>query len=440
MTQTGRTAPGYVFVAPTPPRGQRPTGQFGPMIVDDSGEPVWFHPTRKGVVAQNLAVQRYDGRPVLTWWEGRILQGYGPGEFVVLDETYREVVRVKAGNGYHADLHELILTDRGTAVLAIYDELVADLSAVGGPARGTLVDSLVQEVDVRDGSVPFEWKSRDHVAFEECYCTYPTTADPKLLDHFHINSIDLDTDGDLLVSARHTSAVYKLDRRTGEVVWRLGGKKSDFELGPGARFGYQHDARRQPDGTITIFDNAAWGSEKRIATESRVIALRLDTSAMRAELVSEYRHPDGLLAGAKGSAQVLPDGGVLVGWGNQPYYSEFAADGELRYDARFAAGASTYRAYRFPWVGRPATKPAVAVESGDGGRLTVYASWNGATEIARWRVDAGLRPDALSPVRTVSRQGFETAVSLERGGGRYVSVAALDRAGAPLGTSRTIQI
>jgi hypothetical protein len=283
--------------------------------------------------------------------------------------------------------------------------------------------------------VELEWHSRDHVPFDECDCTYPTAEG--LYDHFHINSIEVDTDDNLLVSARHTNAVYKLDRRTGEVIWRLGGNHSDFELGPGARFAYQHDARRQPDGTITLFDNAAWGEEKSIASESRAISLRLDMGRMTAELRNEYVHPQRLLAGAKGSAQLLPDGGVFVGWGNQPAYSEFSADGELRYDARFGAGASTYRAFRFPWVGRPATRPAVAVERA-GGASVVYASWNGATEVVRWEVLAGRLPGALRPVRTVPRRGFETAVTVD-GAVRHVAVAALDGRGRRLATSETVR-
>ena len=119
-----------------------------------------------------------------------------------------------------------------------------------------MLDGIVQEVDIETGEVLFEWHSLDHVGLEESY--YQSVAGPQdwAFDYFHINSIDPNPDGYLTISARRTSAVYKVDRKTGEVVWRLGGKNSDFEMGPGTRTDWQHDARRHPDDNITIFDNA----------------------------------------------------------------------------------------------------------------------------------------------------------------------------------------
>src|SRR5262249_52349403 len=159
-----------------------------------------------------------------------------------------DAYRVRAGNGYQADLHEFQLTAAGTALLTVVQPVPADLRAVGGPAAGTFLDGIVQEVDVVSGRVVFEWHASDHVALTE---SYAPPQDP--FDFFHANSIDVDTDGTLLVSARHTWTVYKLDRKTGAVIARIGGKQSNYTFAAGASFYWQHDARRQPDGTITIF-------------------------------------------------------------------------------------------------------------------------------------------------------------------------------------------
>ena len=181
------------------------------MIVDNQGQVVWFR--RVKTVAINFRRQRFAGQPVLTWWEGAITSiGTGRGENLIVDAGYRTVARVGAGNGYQADVHEFLLTAKGTALITVYDEKTVDLS---------------QEVDVKSGKVLFEWHSLDHIPLTD---SYSPLLDP--FDYFHVNSIDVDLDGNLLLSARNTSAVYKIDRASGEVMWTLGGRSSDFELGP----------------------------------------------------------------------------------------------------------------------------------------------------------------------------------------------------------------
>ena len=429
-TPASGVQPGYVFTAPfTGP------GQHGPLIVDDRGEPVWFSPGSTST-AMNFRVQRYRGKPVLTWWEGKVTAGYGGGTGVILDSSYREVARVKAKHDYQSDLHEFLLTSRNTALVAIYSARTADLSTVGGPTAGTAVEGIIQEIDVATGRVLFEWHSLDHVAVEESNRTYPT--DPTGHDYFHLNSIGVDLDGNLIVSARHTSTVYKLDRRSGNVIWRLGGRKSDFTLGPGASFSFQHDARRHADGTITIFDNGASGDGVGEQV-SRPIRLMLDTSAMTASLVHTYAIADPRLAIAMGDVQVLADGGAFVGWGTAGSFSEVAPDGTLRFDARFTGGGITYRAFRNEWVGTPVTRPVAAVAKDAQGAATVSASWNGATAIDSWQVRQGAGAGTLRPVATAEKSGFETAIPLPVATG-FVAVAALDAHGKVLGTSLTTRV
>jgi hypothetical protein len=420
------------------PRGPIATAPFalgsskepnGPLLVDDAGEPVWYLPLRH-VQVQNLKVQRFRGKPVLTWYEGTPGGLYG-GSYVIYDSSYRELKRVHAGHGLACDLHEFLLTDKGTALLAA-------AASVPDPAGGPpIVEGVVQERDVDSGRILLEWHSLGHVPVAESYRADVTPAGN--VDYFHLNSIEVDADGNLLVSARHTSTVYKLDRKSGAVLWRLGGKRSDFTFGPGASFSFQHDARRQGDGTLTLFDNGATGTGvEQDEPWSRPIRLAVDIAARKASLVREYVPTQQRLAVAMGNLQVLPDGGVFVGWGTASGYTEFGPDGSVRLDATFPAGTASYRALRSPWVGRPSTKPAVVLQRA-GSRLTALVSWNGATEVASWRLRGGTKAGALAVLARSPRTGFETVLSVDPAP-RLLAVEALDARGRVLGRTRTIAL
>jgi hypothetical protein len=394
------------------------------MIVDNRGQIVWFRRVKS--VAINFRAQVYRGRPVLTWWEGQVTKiGTSEGENLIVDRSYKTVARVDAGNGYKADIHEFLLTPAGTALITVHAETQIDLTSVGGQANGNALDSIVQEIDVATGRVLFEWHSLDHVPLTE---TYSPLLDP--FDYFHVNSIDVDHDGNLVISAKNTAAVYKLDRRTGEVIWRLGGRKSDFQVAPEAGFFYQHDARVQPDGTLTVFDDGT-GDDSHPA---RGLRLRLDQQAKTCSLVEAYPHPTPLVVKSMGNAQVLLGGGMMVGFGDQPYLTEFGPQGDVRFDAKFDGDAWNYRAFRNVWVGAPTTRPVLAVTR-SGRNAVVHVSWNGSTETAYWRIDAGPTATALRHATTVPRQGFETPIRLD-GVPRAVTVTALDHAHRALGTSK----
>jgi hypothetical protein len=436
-TQAHDTAPGYIFVAPKNGPGEHSPSQDGPMILDNSGELVWFRPLqREEQDTMDFKVQHYRGEPVLTWWEGTHT-GYGHGEYVIADSSYQEITRVCAGNGYRGDHHEFLISPQDTALFTIYGKVHnMDLSSVGGPKDGKVLDGIAQEVDIETGEVLFEWHSLEHVSIEESY--YEPRKDPGWsFDYFHINSIDVDHDSNLLISARRTSAVYKIDRKTGEIIWRLGGKKSDFDMDPRTRRAYQHDARRQSDGTITIFDNGVL----KVDDESRGLVLKLDMEKMRATLVRQYAHPEGWLAATQGNMQVLPNANVFVGWGSQPLFSEFSNGGELLFSANFPPEVESYRAFRFAWSGHPSEEPAVAAERGSAeDEVTLYASWNGATEVSSWQALAGPDPEQLKQVGSAAPQeGFETTITVNTAG-PYVGVRAEDGSGRVLGASKPVKL
>lgn len=154
--------------------------------------------------------------------------------------------------------------------------------------------------------------------------------------------------------------------------------------------------------------------------------IALNTKRMTAILAGHYEHSPATLADWEGSLQTLPDGNVVLGWGQQPYISEDAPSGGQIYSARFTATNSSYRAYRFQWSGAPDDRPAVAATSSGGG-TTVYVSWNGATRVASWRVLGGAGPSSLRALRTAARTGFETQIAVPRS--PYVQVQALDSSG-----------
>jgi hypothetical protein len=431
-TQAEDAASGFIFVGP-----RTPGGQNGQMILDNRGELIWFFPaSSEAETVTDFGVQQYRGQPVLTWWEGASTQGHGFGHFALRDREYHKIAMIQVGNGYDGgDLHEFRLTPQDTALVSVYNPLHWDLSSVGGPKDGVVLDGIVQELEVETGRVLFEWHSLDHIDLEESHIDPPSGADDTF-DFLHLNSIEIDHDANLIVSGRHTWAAYKIDRRTGEVIWRLNGKKSSFAMGEGTSFAYQHDARVHDNGNLSIFDNRADSDDADVA--SRGIVLNLDVDAMTATLVTEYVHPTEILSVSQGNLQMLPNGNAFVGWGSAPVFSEFDADGNLRFNGRFPKGGSSYRAYSFPWVGQPTNAPAIAVELGSGTEATIYASWNGATEVATWQVLVGQQPDQMQNGGDTPRSGFETAITVQTEV-PYLAVQAQDSSGNVLGISETVR-
>ena len=416
-------------------------GEPGLMILNRGGGIIWYapntgFPASRGDGRMDFNVQIYRGQPVLTWWEGQVVKGYGYGQAVIADSSYRTIATVKGGNGLQADLHEFVITPQDTALVTAYRTVSADLSKLGGPANGVALSGTVLEIDIASGRVLFEWSSIDHVPVTDTYIPFSggTTAAP--FDYLHINSIAIAPDGDLLVSGRNTSAVYKVARPSGQVAWRLGGKQSSFQMGPGATFWWQHHVRAQGANALSIFDDGASPAKE---TQSRAILLDLDTSAMKATLTRSYTHPAGLLAANQGSMQVLPDCRVLVGWGNLPYFSEFAADGTLLLDGQFPVGDQSYRAFAGNWTGHPTDQPALAVRPNPAGGSTAYASWNGATELDSWTVWAGSTSSQLKQVGSQEHTPFETAITVNATG-PYFAVTAHDADDNELGRSATVRI
>jgi Arylsulfotransferase (ASST) len=436
---TSASAPGYLFA--TPFIGP---GQYGPMIFDNGGNLVWFRALPPGEDAGDLRTQTYRGQTVLTWWQGRTWTfGYGQGVDVIANSNYKTVAVIKAGNGLQADEHELLLTPNGSAFVLAYSPVTTNLTAAGGGASGIALDGVIQEIDPRTGLVMWEWHSLGHVDVSESYSSLPGLA-TNPFDYFHINSLDVDRHGNILISARNTWTIYEINARTGGVTWRLGGKKSTFALGPGVAFAWQHNALFLENGEISVFDDE--GSPP-VKPPSRGEVIKLNAAAKTATLVIQFiRSPAALTTNSQGNLQQLPGERWLIGWGGVPNFTEFNSKGEVIFDAQLPnatlaggipSGEFSYRVYREPWSGQPtAYNPAIAVRRA-GGATAVYASWNGATDIASWQLLAGPDANHLSPTgATTPRSGFETTIPAPAAA--YYEVRALSASGKVLASSKAV--
>jgi len=419
VNRNSGAAPGDVFVTP-----QYGPVQNGPMLLDPSGNLIWFQPVPPNQLATDFRVQQLGSQPVLTWWQGYTNNGSGRGQGVIYNTSYQQLATVQAGNGLQGmDLHEFLVTPQG-------DAWIIGVSPVHyGTSKKPLMDAVVQEIDIKTGLVMFEWHALDHVPISESY--FNTKSKGYVFDPYHLNSIAIDNDGNLIVSMRNTWAVYKVNVLTGAIIWTLGSNRSTFKRGAGASTVFQHNAIVQSDGSITMFDD---GGGPPTVRAGRAVRLSLNTANDTATLVKQYQHSPALNTNFEGNAQTLANGDLFVGWGQQPYFTEFNSGGKTVFDARFRSNTSSYRAYRMPWTGQPNTAPSMAVAPNNDGTTEVWASWNGATTVASWQVLAGQSPGSLVPLLTARKSGFETAIAASTGM-PYFAVQALDSGGHVLATS-----
>ena len=343
----GSALDGDIFIAP-----QGLGYANGPEILAASGKVVWFHEVPPGEYAADFQAQAYEGRPVLTWFQGSGLSGTD----YIYNDHYQQIAAVKAGNGYLTDFHEFVITPWNTALVLADTLATANLTSMGGRPDQEVFDGLVQEIDIRTGKVLFQWDSADHVPYRDSHKPLPAAAKTPW-DWFHINAVHLDTDGNLLVSSRFTWTTYKVDRHTGRTIWELGGRQSSFKLAaaPGQVldnaeeiFAFQHDPEAIGHDEYTFFDDESDGPTK-LLPESRVVTVRLDLATRVATLVRSVDQPEGLLATAEGNAETTRNGDLFVGWGALPYISAFSPSGRLLFNAELPPGIGTYRAYLLPW-------------------------------------------------------------------------------------------
>jgi hypothetical protein len=437
LRQSPRQAPGDIFLAP-----YLGPGSTGPAIVNQQGQLIWMDPLKGAMRATNLQLETYEGKPVLTWWQGYIpKQGFGLGEEIVANDSYEPILHLEAGNGELADLHDFHLEPDHTAVLTIFHTIHCNLTSVDGPRDAAVTDASFQELDVRTGLVRREWTSLDHVALDESYSSPMNSSTAWPFDFFHINTVDPRPSGTTLISSRNTSALWLLNTRTGQVIEKIGGKRSSVTMLPGSRTAFQHDAMTLPSGDISIFDNGGTPFDRSFShTHSRGVVVDVSATRHTDRPVRESDHSPPLKAGSQGDVELLPDGNWFVGWGQEPYFAEYNAEGKLIYEARMSVPrgyeTQSYRTYKFPWNARPHWPPAIVTEPAGSG-LTVYVSWNGATGVRSWEVIGGTSSSHMRLLAHARSAGFQTILHVRDQ--PYLQAVALDRAGKLIGRSRLVK-
>ncbi|KUM58277.1 hypothetical protein ACN42_g8879 [Penicillium freii] len=417
---------GYLFIAPFPCQWAEPQfhgpRQEAPYIVRGDGELVWSGYTYFSIWAANLQKARWNGQDVLFSFEGDHNPAYGHchGHATILNQRYETIRELRAGNQKLMDKHEFHVVDEKTALLQVGQPVPRDLSRWGASAEQQwIVDTIFQELDLDTGELLFEWFSLEHVSPD---------------DYFHINSMDKDAEGNYLISARDACVVHKINGTTGEIIWRLGGLRSDFELGPNVKFCFQHHARFVEQGDdeeiISLFDNSAHGTENHRGKEvhthpfSQGKVISVNTATWTAEIVSAFQPPDGLLAKSQGSTQLLPNGNALVNWGSEGALTEFRANGTPIFHAYMDSRGSPELS-------------GIPTSSG----TEVFVSWNGDTETAVWRFYAVM--DVFGSrefLGEATRDGSETSFSLSGHSYQGLAAEAVSASGRVLTTTRVAHI
>lgn len=423
-TEDGVT-PGYIFMAPYQ------SFQNSATIYDSNGDVIWFGfgSTGSGNV-HDFKVCQFNGSDHLCFTEGVQYRGYSRGQSVIMDTELQSVSTVNTLNGLSPlDQHEFVIADDNALIITYHPERY-DLSAFNiTTGQGWIMNSIFQDINLTTGELEFEWSAIEHIALTEGYVLPNTTEiigtgfnPTSPWDYFHINSVDKNADGDYLISARHTSTLYKINGTDGTIIWRCGGLLSDFDLLNGLNWSYQHDARwmEYNDTTeiISLFDNASNGFD-RSANHSAGYIIRIDHSAEPAtvELLSLYPAADDQwISDSQGNMQVLnPDdwanSNTFIGWGSQPVVTEHDPEGNIIYRANVASnGMMNYRAYKFNITITPQDAPALYTYALDTDADTVYyMSWNGATEVRSWRIyGRGGCDGNWTLIDEVPKTGFET--------------------------------
>ncbi|KAF2156462.1 hypothetical protein K461DRAFT_319016 [Myriangium duriaei CBS 260.36] len=481
--QQGVSPSRYVTWAPGGPR----LPHARPMLLDANTFSTVYAGPDFGDESMSPTIQSCNGTNYLTWWSGHGKEGYKWGRYYMMNNRYEIVYNLTALPPLNsADAHELVITPQCTAILTSYEHIQFDLSMYN-ITNGWLLDSYFQEIDLATGELLFHWQASaamPNIAFETP--TRPPIfreglAEGEGHDWFHINSVAKDHKGNYLISSRHACTIYYISGMNGAVIWRLGGSHSDFEDLSGGKatdFAWQHDARWLNHNLtrLSLYDDRTAGPRHRSADPtSRGIILELDYDKKTVRLVESYYATRGIESDREGNMQVLLDsptqGNVMLGYGQEPALTEFAANGTVLLDVAFGPlhlerdSADNYRALKVNWTGMPYWPPSLApgpTESflydpanetffvrlhDDFGNAaindTAYFSWNGATEVKSWVILASNQTGNLTLpdhfLTEVPKTGFEdhAFVGAET---RFVAALAINGSDHVLGATFTMEM
>jgi hypothetical protein len=415
------TGGGYLFLSPM---GSEQTYM---LILDNAGDPVYYQRVTPSRVIIDFKKQ---SNGLLTYFDAYY------GLFLGMDSSYNVTSSYPAGNGYRADHHDLQILPNGHYLVLIWDTRIVDMSRLvpGGQKDAEVTGLIVQEMDAKH-NVVLEWRSWDDIDIEESRADLTA----KRILAIWGNAIELDLDGNILISCRSLEQVIKISRRNGKILWRLGGKKNQFTfVNDGDGFHFQHDVRRLSNGNITLFDNRTgitpWFS--------RAVEYQLDEVNKTATRVWQYRNTPDTYSPYFCNTQRLPNGNTIVSWGlASPSVTEVTPDGAKAFELSLSAGGGgSYRIFRFPWQGRPTWPPVVVLQQ-TGGRTILHFSWNGATDIVRYRILAGKTAQPYNSIGEQTRQGFETTFDITAASRSYCTfrVVPVDSSGRDTTASNVVR-
>ncbi|KAJ3499304.1 hypothetical protein NLG97_g448 [Lecanicillium saksenae] len=404
------------------------------------------------------SVQTFNGTKYLTFWEGPSGNSSADGNWLMFDSKYELKYNFTAKGSKHLrnEMPDMRVTRDNTILMATYETLNLDCSAVGGPSDAPVQDSGFQEIDPATNKVMFEWSAHKHFNMSNSHAKYEKSfgvGSPAGFDFFHLSSVEKSGDGNYLISSSHFSALAMIHGQDGHVMWTLGGKNSDFtdlSGGNATNFGWQHDAQLSGTNEIVLFDNHGLSTERCDGNcVSRGLRLKFDEENKTVELFREFFHPQGVNSGNMGGMQLLKEGHTMVAWGDNPSFVEYNKAGQPILDvqrgllgAGLQNGMYAYRVSRQRWQGEPSWPPSVAVDSPSKStaNATIFVSWNGATDVDQWAILASDTVDTVSNYKNViaqaNRTGFETQISLDNAvSRRYIGAAAISAGGDVMGAS-----
>jgi hypothetical protein len=454
-TRKSHEAPGQIFVAPMKNGQFKLVGQPGALMLDQGGHVLWFHPAAKGQLIANFETQTFNKHPVLTFWQGKIaippanttLPPGAPvsGAIYVYNDHYQLIKTIKAqGKGWVTDFHEVVFTPPTTT----YPQGTALFLAAkreSGEVPGGFEDQEIQEVNMANPSGPLVWSWDVHKSIGAHTSRVKPPAHG-VWDPYHANSIDIRpasgiADGQVLLSLRNTWGIYNINHANKKTIWTvINGKGSTYKLANSAKFYWQHDAHFHGKNQVSMFDDACCNLQPFGGHFGPARGLLLTLKAKHGTVARQYHHPNTSTILTLGNLQYLSDSHAFIGWGQSPYYSEYTNKGGLLYDVAMPKGDVTYRALKAKWVGMPGTKALGVAVRKVGGKPVVYASWNGATQVAKWKVLAGKKAGSVTKAAgEASWAGFETPITASNAG-PYFEVQALDSHGHVLATSKVVKL
>ena len=356
VTKPNPSLAGDLFLDPLPgpiihPGGAKllefkPVGPNGTMILNPAGQMLWWRQLPENYAAGALELKTYEGKQVLTWWQGRVTEvANGEGEGIIANDAYETIATVKAGNGYASDIHEFDVRPDGTALIDAYTSICTPVCSESEPP---VQDGVIEEIDIHTGLVMWEWHALGVISPSDS--EVPPAAG--VWDAYHLNSVQQLPEEKLLVSMRDMSSIYEIDQKTGAMIWTLGGKKNQFKYGGVLQFYFQHDARLEGS-KLSMFDNEAGPPLKGL---SRGLVLHLNIAGKKASVSREFGRTEKTVAGSEGSTQRLPKGKVMVGFGTTNFMAEYSNKRETGkkgteiFEAQLPVGDGTYRVLRYPWT------------------------------------------------------------------------------------------